>query len=955
MKGKFFKIMLITMCVAWMYGDTLARERSSDIFQQGMEAFKAGNFKSAALIFKKIVDAGDEYRDQAWYYLGLSIFKQKKYDSAIFEFNRFLLECTTSNFCALSRYWIAESEYHRKNYIKAIEEYNRFIAQSPDEKMIAQAKRRIGDIYFLQSRYDEAIIEWQKAVEMIDDESRKRKLVLKIGEAFFLNEKYDEAANVLDSLRANKSDTKIYAKASLLLGRIHQLKGDHKKSIRYFTQVPDALLRESPFFDVQYFKAKSYLELGQKSAAKTNLEMFLIMGKDSEWINEAKYELGRILLDEKKESKGIKLLEEARTSTTKMELRSSAARELAKIYLKKGAKEAIPYLEDSVSVNDPDEQKKAIFLLSKAYVEVDRNEDAERLLNLLIEKNPFDENLEAYHFLLARAHLGKNEIEAAEKQIAKIKQINPRSNYLNEMPYYLALALHRAGNANNALENLKKYIQFKNPEKPFEARVKLHEIYFEIGDFANSKVVFDGLMRQYKMHPEMETLAFKTGMAYREKGIDYPKPFDFVLEINPRSDYAGQVCLLRGDDAFKQKDYATAERWYKKYLMVPQREYAHAVFLYWLISLYRLDRHLEVLRAYRDINEYSLDEFTERRARFWTAKSLYKLEKFSSSYAYLKELDLELFSDEDLIMMVDVALHEKDIQRAKKSAELLKRNPESCADANFRIGKFFAMHGNYIEARKYFEKVAEEYPFSERLPYARIELADLNYKEKKYIAALKELADVNKPELFDKKISLTIACYYNTNNPTEAEILLEKHLEALTNSPYGEIAFRESMKYYYEVEHERNFKKYANLFRKYPGNANEVDYYTAKYEFKQGDFNNAFYSFYKLSVSENQFRREALYHLGLISFLGQDSPTRGEMYFKKLVTDEQINDIFVQKAILFMALNLQSKGASSDAKQYLEKLLFNSSHVSMWYRAMNLYEYLGFDKGEKSKKIFNLK
>jgi PncC family amidohydrolase len=105
------------------------------LYEQGTEAFRAGNYGSSELLFRKIIDSGDnaEYRDRAWYYLALSIFNQKKYKDAIFEFNRFLLICTAQDLCQESRTGIAESNYFLKNYIRAIEEFKRFIAQSRNE------------------------------------------------------------------------------------------------------------------------------------------------------------------------------------------------------------------------------------------------------------------------------------------------------------------------------------------------------------------------------------------------------------------------------------------------------------------------------------------------------------------------------------------------------------------------------------------------------------------------------------------------------------------------------------------------------------------------------------------------------------------------------------------------------------------------------------------------------
>ncbi len=945
-RWQYIFLYLTALLVLWE-APVRAREKSSDLFQQGLEAFKSGNYKSAGLIFRKIVDADDEYRDRAWYHLSLSVFKQKKYESAIFEFNRFLLECTTSNLCALSRYWIAESEYSRKNFIKAIEEYNRFIAQSPDEKMTVQALRRIGDIYFLQSRYDEAVLMWEKTLHLLKEEPQKRKLSLKIGEALFLGERYDDAVSVLEPLRAQRADVKTASKSSILLGRIYQIKGDHRKALRYFGQLPDSLLKDRPYSDAQYFKSKSFLELGQKSAAKSNLELFLIIGKDSEWINEAKYELGRLMLEEKKESKGVKLLEEARISTTKMELRSNAAMQLAKVYLKKNPKDAIPYLEDSVSVNDPEEQKKAILMLSRGYVEVDRFEDAERLLNLLVEKYPFDENIDEFHYLLSRVHLGRGDIEGGLNEINKIKEVNPRSTFLNETHYYLGIALLGEGKVEKSLENLKTYIQLKNPEKHFEARIKLHEIYFNSGDYDNSRKIFDSIMRIYRTKNDIDALTYKTGLAYRQKGVEYEKPFDFVLEKNPRSDFAGEVCVLRGDDAFKKKEYAAAERWYRQFLTFPEREKAGPVFLYRIISLYKLNKFAEVLKAVKDENSIRMDDFTAKLVRFWEGKSQYKTGKIAEAYTILKNYDLDNFSDEDLSMLVEISLREKDVERAKRAARTLMRSPKRCAEATFNIGKFFSMRKEDDSAKEFFSAVISKYPNSSKALHARTELAELDVRAGRYAHALSELANVDVPSLRDRKSALQITCLLKLGKEDEAEEIMEKQLPFLKSSPYGEIAFKENMIYYYTRGNGDKFKKFAMSLRRYPGTGTLVEYYTAKFEFNRGMYNNAYYSLYKLSSAENEYRREAIYHLGLISFYKQGNSARAANYFAKLAGDEHTSDPFVQKAILFLAVNSRVKGDDRAAEEYLARAIGSASNLSTAYRAMNLYEYFGYYKQGK--------
>ncbi|HXK66198.1 MAG TPA: tetratricopeptide repeat protein, partial [Spirochaetota bacterium] len=223
---------------------------SSQLFEQGMEAFRMGNYASSELIFRKVIDANDSFKDRAWYYLALSIFYQKQYRSAIFELNRFLLLCTTPDLCSEARYWIAESYYYLNDYIKAIEEYNRFISQSKNKQLIINSYDRIGEIYFNQKRYDEAIIEWKKALNISSKKYEDSNRVIKIGEALFLSERYNEALDLLEPLIYATGDNTIQSKARLLVGRIYQLTGKHWQAIKYFNEIPESMLRVPSFISV---------------------------------------------------------------------------------------------------------------------------------------------------------------------------------------------------------------------------------------------------------------------------------------------------------------------------------------------------------------------------------------------------------------------------------------------------------------------------------------------------------------------------------------------------------------------------------------------------------------------------------------------------------------------------------------------------------------------------------
>ncbi len=915
---------------------------SRSLYEQGIEAYKSGNYGSAGLIFRKIVDADDEFRDRAWYHLGLSVFRQKKYDSAIFEFNRFLLDCATSDLCALSRFWIAESEYYRRKYIKAIEEYNRFIAQSPGDKYTYDAMRRIGDIYFIQNRYDEAVLVWNKTLEKAPDEEKKNRLSLKIGEALFLNEQYDESMELLDKLNHLRADPKTSARANLLLGRVHQLKSNYRRALRYFNNIPVPMLKEKPYYDAQYFKSLSYKELGQRSTAKSNLEVFLIIGKDSDWYNDARYDLGKMYLNENMENKGIKLLEEVRSNTTKMELRSLAAMELAKIYLKKDPREAIPYLEDSVSLNDPEEQKNALLLLSRVYVEAERNADAERLLELLVSKYPFDAAMEEVQFLLSRVYLSRGQVDKAVEGFNKIRETNPFSKYIAETNYYMGLSSYEGKEYGKATDYLKTYIGGRNPEMPFQAHVKLHKIYLETEDYNNADRIMTTMMRRYRRTPALAETAYRTGLIYREKQRNYDALFNHVLENSPRSDIAGQVLVILGDEAFRRKEYAVSERNYKTFLTVPGRENASAVYLYRIISLYHLGRYRDVLKVVNDEPIPPADDFTVRLVRFWEGKSHFMAGNAARAYETLRDYDLESFTDDDLYMMVRISLQAKDAERAERAAGRLMRNPELHAGALFDLGMFYKSVGDRDHAETLFTDVIRKFPEGKKVEQSRLELAEIMIGREKYDEVISTLLPVGEGGNEARKNALLVSAYFAAGDAGRAVEITEKNTASFSRSPFGEKVFRENLLHCYGQGDSSCFRRYAALLKRYPATGSMITYYTGMLEYNAGSWGNAYYNLYKLTSSTNEYRSEALYRLGFISLYRQDNPARAMNFFSRLAGEPGEDNEYALKAKFLLALDAGQKGDREKSREYLTELMGGARDRFMRDQALNLYEHLGF-------------
>ncbi|MGL4369782.1 MAG: tetratricopeptide repeat protein, partial [Spirochaetota bacterium] len=471
---------------------------SQALLEQGVEAFKSQNYKSAELLFRKCIEADDDNNETAWFYLARSLYGQKRYKDSIFEFNRFLVNCRSIELCSESRFWIAESYFNMSEYLKAIEEYKRFLSQNrqKDSPLVPLSHERIGEIYLRQSRYDEAVIEWQSAYDSHKQEDKKAAIQLRITDALFLNKKYDDAESVLAVLVSNR-DQLISCQASILLGRISSLKGKPRIALRYYSRIPDSLSSSAPYSDVLYFKGIAYLEIDEKNSAKTFLQTFISVGKNSLWFNHARFEIAR-MNSVQNAADSIAVMEDVRKMTGDRDLRIDVSLELSRLYAAQGrAADGISFLEEVRNIDDPERRKTILFELGNSYISIKNFDAAEKVFSDMASMYSFDKDADKIQFLLSVVYLKKGDGEKATDGFKKINDINPFSNYLTEANFYIASAQFEQGNYLNALKFLEEYLTTKNPDKKYEAAVLQLKSNIRLSDYAGAERSASGIIKKY--------------------------------------------------------------------------------------------------------------------------------------------------------------------------------------------------------------------------------------------------------------------------------------------------------------------------------------------------------------------------------------------------------------------------------------------------------------------------
>jgi tetratricopeptide (TPR) repeat protein len=943
----FISVAGITVLLFLVYAPlTNAAMDARSLYDQGMEAFKTGNYGSAELLFRKIVDSGDdEYLDRAWFQLARSIFNKGKYELALFEFKNFLNRCKTNNLSAESRYWMGESYYNLSDYPNAIEEFRRYITVAGETDLAQNAHDRIGTIYLAQKRYDEAIIEWETARSKSKDQNKNNLRQYWIGDALYRNGKYDEALQKLTSVASVNIDPKINAMADMVLGRIYQRKGDHQKALQMFGSIPPAILKEAPFSDVQYFKARSSIRVGQKTQARAQLEAFIAGSRDSRWFSNAQYELGGMLLDGPDHEEGLKLLEEVRSGSPRPALKSRAALKLGQYYADHNPEKSIPYLDEALKSTRQDRRKGLLEFTGKTCLRAKKYDKAIDYFNQYLKENPFDKSLDEINFLRARAYLELGQIDKATAIFEANRRENPFSKYISESNYYMALVRYKEGNTGKAITLLREYLGQKNVELAYEAQVLLVRIYLEKDDIDNAGRAVDALTRDFMNRKDVETVLYDYATALMRKERDARRYVNLVLNRFPGTESAADMYMVLGNDSFSRNRYNAALECFNNYLHSPYTKNRGNAFYKMLVSLFNLKRYDDVIAAIKKGNFPSMSESQWKEIPLLQARSYYAMEKYEDVYMSLEVKNMRDYPKEDILMYIRCALKTGDYRSAIEANEFLESSKMHFSESLYIIGDYLLRNDHRDEAELYFLKIIRECPGTPYADHARLSLGEMNLLEKKYIEAISYLSTADAAAdraIINRKNSLLIRCYIEMGRVDDAASLTEKNLQGLAESEFGEQVFLGMMRFYYKKGDLQQFERYSRLLARYRGNEAEVNYLSAKIYYQAGNYHNAYNQYFALSKIKSPHQDEALYFLGIYSLLVNRNPGNALTYFSKILEMPEGSETAKRKALIQCAIIYREMNNNEKARECLSRVLAVQHRGLTHIQAINLFNEFNY-------------
>ncbi len=929
---------IIFCCSAALYSSNGGRA----LFEQGMEAFRSGNFGSSELLFRRVLDLNDdEFADRAWFYFARSIYEQKNYRSSIYEFSSYLNKCRTADLCIESRYWIAEAYYYQNEYIKSIEEFRRYISRSSDSERSSSAHDRIAAIYSDQKRYDEAVIELEEAIKKSTDRERNAMRVVRISELLLSGKEYEKALERINPVLTSTVSQNTSARARIAAARIHQQTGNHARALILLNGISRNIARDPAFNEVNYFKALSLIESGQMRNARTLLEAFVQGEKTSRWYYHGLYRLAMLYMEEKDSSgRGIELLEEVRSQAGDSELVLTALRQLAAIYIESGPKKAIDILEGNAAAA---EDSGLLLLLGRAYIEAGRLVEAEGVLKTFREKFPFDKRYDEVSFLIGRIHLERGDHDSAVDVFRKIKTDNPFSPYNVESEYYLGIASFKKGEYSSAASTFTAYLKEKDIQREFQARAMLAESYIRSGDLKRAGDAVDYIIRYHSGEKGTENTIYSYALALMDKGIKAQKYVDLILKSYSGTRPAYLIYYRYAEEAMAARKYARAEDYYKRYLSGNESSMRGRAFYRRLTALFELKRYEELASEMdRPEKKPPMDEAQWKSAIRMTAESYYKLERYEEAYNQFSIIN-NGGEDKNLQFMFALSSAEVgDIQTAERLIQGFLDDPELYSKAMFAVASYYLKKGNSDEALSIYSEITVRYPGAEYADHSRLEFARVLISRNRFREAIEKLKDVKSPSVRPSKNALLVVSYFKVSEPAAAIEITGKDINSILKTEFGEDAVKASIEYYYSVNDFRNFRLFAGYMKRYEDSSYYIAFMNGKMQYQNGRYSTAYRYFIIAFRAESAHAVEAGYYLGVISLLVNRNRAQAEKYFNDIIELDADSE-YSYRAKIQLAILYYDDDKKKESERLLNDVAYGPRARFYNVQALNLLEHYGFN------------
>ena len=410
----------------------------------GHSLFRTNSYDGTIQVLKNVGAGKDSVSQYASYLLGISYLKTNNSSFALTSFGN----AAKLNFNNVIReeasYNHAKIQLETGNNNEAVKEFNAFMSQFPDSKHIEEATELVAEGYAGASNNAGAI----KYIEGLSKRNAKingtyQRLTYNQGVVEFNLQKFDPAIVLFD------------------------------KSIKFPVD-------EQIFIAASFYKAESLYGLKKVDEAVAIYNQITKNPKAGIYARKSLYALGYVYYNQKKYSQALGYFKDfvSNLEGIDSQIIEDAHARLADCYLAaKNYEEAIRTYE-KVAINGKTDKDYAIYQKARAYVYMNREQEARRQFELLISSFPSSRYLDDAYFQIADIDFKNQSYSAAVKGYTRMINEKPKS-------YLIPAALLRRA---QSYYNLQVYEQ---------AIVDFRKILTEYSDSPSASSALEGIQESY--------------------------------------------------------------------------------------------------------------------------------------------------------------------------------------------------------------------------------------------------------------------------------------------------------------------------------------------------------------------------------------------------------------------------------------------------------------------------
>lgn len=567
-------------------------------------------------------------------------------------------------------------------------------------------------------------------------------------------------ADVAVGLERFPGDTVYGGRLQRLQAWCYLKKGEADRAFEVFAAYDKAVQDASERLENLLEWAKALMAEKRIDKAAEVLEQVLAFPSDDPCVQEGRYWMGSVLIEQEKWTEAAVVLKEmgANTNVT-ADLRSRALSSLATALGESGGsqEDVLAALEQGMKVaRDPELKRQVGFRLGRKLLDKANLDEGIPLLKQLIAEDPEDPEAGEVQLTLAYALL--NHGQYSEAAVEFQHHLETFTNHVGQARAYegKGWGLVRTGRqAEAAVAFSKAHSLFDDPRRKAQALFKMADAYFANSQFALAADAYRQLLKEFAVSPFVPRAAFQLGESLARSGEATlaSVQFERLCDAYPEDPVAEEGLLRIAELKEGQKEWAAAIDGFNRVMTTYTNGVFYADALHGRAMVrYRLYRYNKARDDFKRVAEAFPKSGVVEHAHHMWGLCEYWLERDEAALLvwrrFVKQLPDSIVTP-DVMFWIGKCEHNRGNFEAAERDFLLfvGRYPlhPLAEHALYRAGLSASWRKEYVHAIELFTRLAKEYPESELMPEVRFAQADALIELAKFSSAILVLeAIVNK-------------------------------------------------------------------------------------------------------------------------------------------------------------------------------------------------------------------